>query len=49
MLLAYELKKACAKGKAADSIRHIAVTSDTVYDEMWARLSEEYDDQGLNV
>ena len=49
VLLAYELKKSCAKGKAADSIKHIAVTSEFVYDEMWARLSEEYDDQGLNV
>ena len=47
--LAYELNKSCAKGKAADSIKHIAVTSKTVYDQMWAILSEEYDDQGLNV
>ena len=49
ILLALELKKACSKGRATNSIRHLAVTSDRVYDELWSRLSEEYDDQGLSV
>ena len=49
VLLAYELKKACSRGKASESIKHIPVTSDSAYDELWTRLSEEYDDQGLSV
>ena len=49
MQLAMELKKACSKGRAATAVRHIFVTSDTAYDNIWSRLSEEYDDPGLCV
>ena len=45
--LAMELKR-CCKGKAADKVRHIYVTSESAYQEIWARLSEEYDDPGLS-
>ena len=49
MQLAMELKRACSKGKAAEAGKHIYVTSDRAYDEIWSRLSEEYDDPGLCV
>ena len=44
--LAMELKRSC-KGKAADRVRHIYVTHDYAYEEIWERLREEYDDPGL--
>ena len=45
--LAMELKR-CCKGRAADKIRHIYVTSESAYEEIWARLSEDYDDPGMS-
>ena len=47
VLLAMELKR-CCKGKAADRVRHIYVTNEHAYEEIWKRLSEEYDDPGLS-
>ena len=44
--LAMELKRSC-KGKAAERVRHIYVTHDKAYEDIWARLREEYDDPGL--
>ena len=44
--LAMELKRSC-KGRAADRVRHIYVTHDYAYEEIWERLREEYDDPGL--
>ena len=44
--LAMELKR-CCKGKAADRVRHIYVTNEHAYEEIWERLREEYDDPGL--
>ena len=49
MQLAMELKRCCQKGRAGESLRSIYITSDAAYDEMWSRLSEEYDDPGLSV
>ena len=49
MQLAMELKKCCPKGRAGESLRSIYITSDAAYDEMWIRLTEEYDDPGLSV
>ena len=46
--LAKELKEAC-KGKAAERIKNIYLTSEAAYGEMWRRLTEEYDDPGLSV
>ena len=45
--LAMELKR-CCKGKAAERVRHIYVTNDNAYEEIWERLREEYDDPGLS-
>ena len=45
--LAMELKR-CCKGKAADRVRHIYVTNEYAYEEIWERLREEYDDPGLS-
>ena len=47
MQLALELKR-CCKGRAAERIRHIYVTNDNAYDEIWQRLGEEYDDLGMS-
>lgn len=47
MQLAIELKR-CCKGKAAERIRYVYVTNDDAYDEIWARLYEEYDDPALS-
>ena len=47
--LAMELKRCCSKGRAAERLKHILVTSESAYSEMWDRLSEEYDDPGLCV
>ena len=44
--LAMELKR-CCKGKAGERIRHIYVTHENAYEEIWERLREEYDDPGL--
>ena len=44
--LAMELKRSC-KGKAAERVRHIYVTNEHAYEEIWQRLREEYDDPGL--
>ena len=49
MQLATELKRACIKGRAKERVKHVYVTSDEAYEEMWRRLSEEYDDPGLSV
>ena len=46
--LAKELKEAC-QGRAADRIKHIYLTGDDAYREMWKRLEAEYDDPGLAV
>ena len=46
--LAMELKR-CCRGKAAERIKHIYVTTDRAYGDMWERLTEEYDDPGLSV
>ena len=48
MQLAMELKR-CCKGRAGERLKHIYVTNDSAYSEMWKRLSEEYDDPGLSV
>ena len=44
--LAMELK-GCCRGKAAERVRHIYVTNEHAYEEIWQRLREEYDDPGL--
>ena len=49
MHLAMELKRCCSKGRAAERLKHILVTSEKAYDDMWDRLKEEYDDPGLCV
>ena len=48
MQLAMELKRSC-KGKAADRIKHIYITHDEAYKNIWSRLEEEFDDAGLGV
>ena len=48
MQLGMELKR-CCKGRAWERLRHIYVTNEDAYSEMWRRLSEEYDDPGLSV
>ena len=48
MQLAMELKR-CCKGRAGERLKHIYVTNDSAYNEMWKRLSEEYDDPGLSI
>ena len=47
MQLALELKR-CCKGRAAERIRHIYVTNNNAYDEIWQRLGDEYDDPGMS-
>ena len=49
MQLAMELKRSCSKGRASERLKHILVTSEVAYSDMWNRLVEEYDDVGLNV
>ena len=44
-----ELKRCCSKGRAAERLKHILVTSERAYQDMWDRLTEEYDDPGLCV
>ena len=46
--LAIELKR-CCKGRAAERLKHIYITNDYAYEELWARLMEEYDDPALSV
>ena len=46
--LAMELKR-CCRGNAAERVKHIYVTHDQAYEDLWARLEEEYDDAGLSV
>jgi len=46
--LAMELKK-CCRGKAAERVKHIFVTHDQAYKNLWSRLEEEYEDTGLCV
>ena len=47
-LLANELKR-CLRGKAAERVKHIYITHTRAYEDLWARLEEEYDDAGLSV
>ena len=47
--LAMLLKQVCHRGRAKDLLKNVCVTSDAAYNEMWQRLSEEYDDTGLCV
>ena len=47
--LAMELKRCCPKGRAHERLRHLSITSAEVYDKMWDRLIEEYEDPGLSV
>jgi hypothetical protein len=46
--LAYELKRSL-KGKALELVRNVIATRDNAYQEMWARLSEYYDDVTASV
>ena len=39
--------KGCCRGKAAERVRHIYMTNEHAYEEIWQRLKEEYDNLGL--